>query len=398
MKILIIYFFIFSILEILSSNSDCQAQNHDWIQKSIMPQVRWGHSSCELDEKIYILGGMKSFTLSGEIPVKTVWMYDPVLDTCIAKAGMDTMRTLFPSCAYDGKIYVIGGARRLFSGTTLLRSIDVYNPEQDSWTHLTDMPVARFTHEASIIDDKLYIIGGADAAWQPIGRVDIYDLVTGSWMTGADMPTPRGELCAEILNDKIYTIGGHRGKLTNERGEKIVEVYNPTTDTWTSAADMVINLKMMTSCTLNGRIYVFGGAQGYCTPALSGIQAYNPEANSWVKIGDMPKKLAWHTSTVVNDKIYIGGGLDGNCNTYEILSTLYEFVPNPEVTSLNEKNIKEKISLFPNPTSDFINITGFSQPINIKIYNLIGQLSKSVYQVNNTIDISDLNKGYYFIH
>ncbi len=308
----------------------CQGQEPVWVENRSMPDVRWGHSSCELNGKVYVLGGRNAFNFP-TIPLNIMWMYDPLLDTWITRKNMEIVRTGFSTCVYNGKIHAIGGAQKVYGTPTLTtKSIEVYDPEQDSWTQLTDMPVSRYDHTASIVGSKIYIIGGYDDPFaQPFSRVDIYDLATETWTTGTPMLTPRVQLSTVVLNGKIYAIGGQRGVSTNESGEKTMEVYDPATDTWTSAADMLTQVKMMSACTLNGRIYVFGGAEGYCTPALSGVQEYKPETDSWINIGDMPRELCLQTSTVVDNKIYISGGLEGDCSIFNIRSTMYEFDPHP---------------------------------------------------------------------
>ncbi|UCH13069.1 MAG: hypothetical protein JSV22_08105, partial [Bacteroidales bacterium] len=185
-EFILITFLIVFISGMYSSNSLCRAQNHPWTEKSSIPQRRWGHSACELNGKVYILGGRNVFTFP-TIPLNTVWMYDPFLDTCITKANMDIVRTGFPTCVYNGKIYAIGGAQQIFGNPTpTTTSIDAYDPEQDSWTHITDMPVSRYDHTASLVGSKIYIIGGYDDPYtQPFSQVDIYDLATDTWTTGA---------------------------------------------------------------------------------------------------------------------------------------------------------------------------------------------------------------------
>lgn len=54
--------------------------------------------------------------------------------------------------------------------------------------------------------------------------------------------------------------------------------------------------------------------------------------------------------------------------------------------------------LYPNPTTDVINITGLSQPVAIELYSIHGRLLKSINQVENSIDISDLPAGVYILN
>ena len=60
------------------------------------------------------------------------------------------------------------------------------------------------------------------------------------------------------------------------------------------------------------------------------------------------------------------------------------------------KAIKKKgaVSIFPNPASDFLNITTMNKIEKVEIYNLLGQ--KVMTGHSNTINIKNLSKGIYF--
>ena len=58
---------------------------------------------------------------------------------------MPTVRTITATVTYDGKIYVIGGARPIF------RTVEVYDPATDTWTRKADMPTARWALAADVV-------------------------------------------------------------------------------------------------------------------------------------------------------------------------------------------------------------------------------------------------------
>jgi len=68
----------------------------------------------------------------------------------------------------------------------------------------------------------------------------------------------------------------------------------------------------------------------------------------------------------------------------------------------NTENIVDGLSIFPNPTSDYINIKNESdQTIKaIRIYNVLGQQLHLLEQVSNSerIDVSNWLAGIYFVH
>lgn len=89
--------------------------------------------SVALNDKIYVIGGMNE---NGDI-VGTVYEYDPATDTLVEKSGtMITPRENFAVAVLNGKIYVFGGD----NGTSLISSVEQYNPSNDSWISSGEMP------------------------------------------------------------------------------------------------------------------------------------------------------------------------------------------------------------------------------------------------------------------
>ena len=76
------------------------------------------------------------------------------------------------------------------------------------------MPTAREWLSTSVVNGKIYAIGGCERnparAWV-ISTVEEYDPATDTWKKKADMPTARGLLSTSVVNGKIYAIGGGPG-------------------------------------------------------------------------------------------------------------------------------------------------------------------------------------------
>jgi hypothetical protein len=75
-------------------------------------------------------------------------------------------------------------------------------------------------------------------------------------------------------------------------------------------------------------------------------------------------------------------------------------LPTIGTTGISQVKQEKNVKIFPNPTSDFIFITNdFDTKIdNIKIYNTEGKCLLELHNYNNQpINISDLNRGIYFI-
>jgi N-acetylneuraminic acid mutarotase len=101
-----------------------------------------------------------------------------------------------------------------------------------------------------------------------VSIVEEYDPVTDTWTEkSAKMPTPRVMFSVSAINGKIYAIGGGDKSLNIKNpmnpdpyGVSIVEEYDPIKDVWTKKVDMPTKRYGLSTVTVNGKIYAFGGA------------------------------------------------------------------------------------------------------------------------------------------
>jgi len=105
-------------------------------------------------------------------------------------------------------------------------------------------------------------------------RVDEYDPVTDTWTQNADMPTYRVALFGSVLDGKIYAIGGHQG-VSPYPGLATVEIYDPVTDTWTTAPDMPTGRWGPSTSVVDGKIYAIGGIDNYPAAACGTLEEYD---------------------------------------------------------------------------------------------------------------------------
>jgi len=311
--------------------SICSAQEPTWTQLADMQNVRQGHSSGVLDGLIYVIGGVPHATYETHYnAMKSLEIYDPILNVWTSKAMMDTGRVQFPSCVFEGKIYAFGGGQSVYWDP--LKSMEVYDPISDTWTTLeAELPIARMGHTATLVNDKIYIIGGTDSNDETaLSEVNVYDPLTNTWDSDkAELPTPRLNLKAVELNGKIYTIGGHLGPQDGYLALTTVEAYDPANDTWTTKADMSRPRFFFAACVLNEKIYVFGGGKN-CDNAWSSVEVYDPVTNTWKEENPFPNEWVMAAAAPFNEKIYVSGGTFQICPPSPV-SVMYEYDPDPKV-------------------------------------------------------------------
>lgn len=292
------------------------------------PLTRSYHGAAVVNGKIYVIGG------AGEDnkPFGSVEVYDPATGSWAARASMPTARGLFGTGAVGGTIYAIGGTT---IGRDKLAVVEAYDTATDTWTRKADMPTPRNALAAVVVDGKIYAIGGwgyerPPGGWEAIdptaigqdfSTVEAYDPQTDTWAARADMPTPRSHMTASAVGGKIYAIGGAARIVAGRGGsyQSLLEVYDSATNRWTRAADPPTVRNVMSSCVVDGRVYVMGGATGPAQASsteemmrnmrtLSLVEVYDPASGRWTKGADLVTSRGWFSTSVVNGKVYVVGG------------------------------------------------------------------------------------------
>ncbi|MHC4145484.1 MAG: Kelch repeat-containing protein, partial [Planctomycetota bacterium] len=290
-------------------------------------------------------------------------------DTWTAKSPMPTARSLLSASVVDSKIYVIGG--RQSNGSSASSSVEQYDPATDTWTTKAPMPTARQWLSTSAVNGKIYAFGGSPRTYQTaFTTVEEYDPATDTWTTKAPMPTTRLAHSTSVMDGKIYVIGGvHRpGVWTEELTTSDIEAYDPATDTWTTKAPMPTARVFVATSVANGKIYAFGGATAAGGTVLSTVEEYDPATDTWRTKAPLPTRRAVSSASTVNGIIYvIGGGRSGRG-----FSTVEAY--DPATDTWTEKA--------PMPTARLMHS---SSVVNGKIYAIGGSLS-SPYNGISTVE------------
>ncbi|RTE86971.1 MULTISPECIES: kelch repeat-containing protein [Gammaproteobacteria] len=159
-----------------------------------------------LDGKIYIVGGtVRQFDENGENEqfqsLGLVTVYDFENETLSRVADLPDARQT-KVFTYQNRVCAVGGYSqhqdRVFS------RFDCYNPENDTWEPMPEMPVATSAHSVAIHQDTLYVFG----SYSVLDQVLEFNFNTMQW-SYSDLPyQPRRHSSAAVVGDEIYVIGG----------------------------------------------------------------------------------------------------------------------------------------------------------------------------------------------
>jgi len=134
---------------------------------------------------------------------------------------------------------------------------------------------------------------------------------TWTWAERASMPWPRTGFAACSVNGKIYVFGGYTFSPYVPSFKTVAE-YDPATDAWTTKADMPTTRTWVSCSPLNGKIYVIGGMQGPVeqgNPGLPTVEEYDPATDTWTRKANMLTGRAVSGTCVAEGKIYAIGGV-----------------------------------------------------------------------------------------
>ncbi len=190
-----------------------------WTQLEPLPSPRTRSAAAVANGKIYVFGGFQSN--------KAIDVYDIAFDNWQQIAELPQEQDGMSVTFYEGRFYIIGGSK---PDDFWLRDVTVYDPLANSLTVLEQMPTARRDHRASLIDGKIYVTGGFNAAsgHKFFGSVEVYDIANNSWLTRSRMNTARHDHAAGAINGKLYVTGGLTDKQPDILGS--LEVYDPLID------------------------------------------------------------------------------------------------------------------------------------------------------------------------
>ena len=296
----------------LHSVNAADTETTSWKKLSNMPTSRGGFNLAVVSGKIYAIGGSNS---SGDLAINE--MYDPVADSWSVKLSMPTARTGFATAVYENKIYIIGGS----VGTSFTGNVEVYDPINDTWQTLASMPTPRADLTANVVGDKIYLIGGkvyqnGPPYYTQTDITQVYDVKTNTWSTNTSMPIALQGYASSVIDTKIYIIGGSRQTISGiDTSTSSLQIYDTITDKWVIGQPLNFPSSYGAAVATTGvmaptKIYYTGG---FSVETFSDrTQIYDIANDIWTDGPQMSTQRAYLGLAVVNDIICAIGGFDGD--------------------------------------------------------------------------------------
>ncbi|MEW5872994.1 MAG: kelch repeat-containing protein [Chloroflexota bacterium] len=271
-----------------------------WESWAPMPVERYGFASIVYENQIYVLGGQNNQGVTGELV-----RYDPIENRWRSLAEIPVAVADVQAAVIGGKIYVPGG--RLASGEAT-DVLEIYDPDQDRWTRGEPLPEKLSAYALVEFEGKLYLFGGWDGK-EYLSTVLIYDPDMNSWSSGTELSFPRAYASAVVVSGKVFLLGGlgDKGKVLD-----LMEVYTPSLENspqtpWSDQITMPEGLYGMGAASVLDVIYIVGGrgASDYPVP----VQVYSTYTGEW-QVMQPPISGVWSDmgSVILGNELYVIGG------------------------------------------------------------------------------------------
>ena len=207
----------------------------------------------------------------------------------------------------------------LILGSTLVLGVLGCGGGEPDTTSAGSMSTPRWGHSATVLNNgKLLIVGGQERLSGRVGTAEIYDPTSNTWSAAANMIDARGKSHRAVLlsDGKVMVIGD------SETGT--VEIYDPASNTW-SATDSLNKPRNYVSTVLlnDGRVLVAGGEDATKTGRLplNTAEVWDPSTGQFSETGSMEQDATANPIVLIGDKAllisrYLGEIYDPTTGTW----------------------------------------------------------------------------------
>uniref|UniRef100_G3VSY8 Kelch like family member 29 n=1 Tax=Sarcophilus harrisii TaxID=9305 RepID=G3VSY8_SARHA len=265
-------------------------QNNKWYPLAALPFYdREFFSVVSAGDNVYLSGGMES-----GVTLADVWCYMSLLDNWNLVSRMTVPRCRHNSLVYDGKIYTLGGLG--VAGN--VDHVERYDTITNQWETVAPLPKAVHSAAATVCGGKIYVFGGVNEAGRAAGVLQSYVPQTNTWSFIESPMIDNKYAPAVTLNGFIFILGGAYARATT--------IYDPDKGNIKAGPNMNHSRQFCSAVVLDGRIYATGGIVSSEGPALGNMEAYEPTTNTWTLLPHMPCPVFRHGCVVI--KKYIQSG------------------------------------------------------------------------------------------
>ena len=292
--------------------------NIKWEEGAPAPVGCAGHIAVWLNGVVYVGGGIET----GGKSSYTINCYDPVNN--LWSSPINTPYCLFAMTTLNNKLLIAGGDDKSGKRTNQTLTMDTGQLKD-----CTKMITARSQATAAGHQGMLIITGGRDNNGKILSSTELFDSSNGQWYSCSDLPQPQHRHQSVIVDNILYLLGG-----ADQYFDSSPAVFTAPLDTL-SRHQLKWNTHQDTPCCRSAAVSVHGthllivgGSKMTEIDYIrySDVYRLNKVDQSWETVGHIPsaRSASAAVSTADNRVIVIGGMTDrrertntvwiGSCN------------------------------------------------------------------------------------
>ncbi len=211
----------------------------------------------------------------------------------------------------NGQVLIVGG---LDAANNPLASAEIYDPAKGTFAATGSLVTARYAHTATpLAGGRVLIAGGYGASGgapaSALSKCEVYDSNTGTFAVTGDLVTSRVFHTATAIPAGQVLIAG--GQDNNGRPTDKAELYDPTKGVFTATGALPMPLVGHAAVALvSGQVLISGGQDNNGNITTT-AELYNPTNGIFTVTGALPAGRVGHTATRLADgQVLIAGGQD----------------------------------------------------------------------------------------
>jgi len=210
--------------------------------------------------------------------------------------------------AFQNQLYLMGGRGQ--------RQVNRYNPANNRWENL-GVPGMEINHFQPVVyGGKIYVVGPLDCCFPSesvVPKIQIFNPTTKTWSQGAEVPENRrrGSAGTVVYNNKIYIVGGS----TNGHDAGMVnwfDEYNPANNQWKTLPSAPTKRDHFTAAIVGNKLVAAGGRQTdhprTFANLVSNVDVYNFDTGKWTSGARIPTMRAGAMTVSYGDEVIVIGG------------------------------------------------------------------------------------------